>query len=331
MTPETDTGADVRLELMGTRIRILVGPPTHAELPPAVEAAARVERFLRAYDRALSRFKPDSELCALNADPRAVVPASDLLRSAISAALDAAERSGGLVDPTLLDALVTAGYGNHWDKTRRLDARTALTSLTAPRGPASPNPRSRWREITVDDRAGTISRPPGVHIDTGGSGKGHGADLASTLLEGYAHWAVDCGGDVRIGGEAGAARQVDVEHPFTGELLAGFRVRDGAVATSGLSSRIWRGPDGDVRHHLLDPATGEPAFTGIVAVTALAPTGVEAEALAKTALLSGPAGARDALARDGGVIFDEGGVMERIGPAAGRPVVRMRIPARRAA
>lgn len=331
MTVATDTGADVRLELMGTRIRILVGPAASPGLPAPGEAAARVERFLRAYDRALSRFKPDSELCALNADPRAVVPASDLLRSAIGAALEAAERSGGLVDPALLDALVAAGYEDHWDHTQRLDPRTAMRSLDEPRGAASPNPRSRWREIAVDDRAGTISRPPGLHIDTGGSGKGHAADLASTLLAGYEHWAVDCGGDVRIGGEAGAARRVDVEHPFTGELLAGFRVRDGAVATSGLSSRIWRGPDGGVSHHLLDPATGKPAFTGLVAVTALAPTGVEAEALAKTALLSGAAGARDVLARHGGVAFDEDGVMERIGPATGRPVVRMRIQARRAA
>ena len=74
-----------------------------------------------------------------------------------------------------------------------------------------------------------------------------------------------------------------------------------------------------MRHHLLDPATGEPAFTGLIAVTALAPTGVEAEALAKTALLSGPAGARDVLARHGGVAFDEAGRMERVGAAAGRP------------
>ena len=327
----TSTGADRRLELMGTRIRILVGPPARPGLPAPDDAAATVERFLRAYDRALSRFKPDSELCALNADPRPVVPASDLLRSAITAALDAAERSGGLVAPALLDELTAAGYRDHWDRTLRLDVRDALASLTVPRSPGSPNPEARWREIAVDDRAGTISRPPGLRIDTGGSGKGHAADLAATLLDGYAHWAVDCGGDVRIGGEAGAARQVDVEHPFTGALLAGFTVRDGAVATSGLSSRIWRADDGSVRHHLLDPSTGRPVFTGLVAVTALAPTGVEAEALAKTALLSGPEGARAVLARHGGVTFDEAGHMERVGQAAGRPVVRVRIPVRRAA
>ena len=133
MTPATpDTGADLRLELMGTRIRILVGPAARPGLPSPDVAAATVERFLRAYDRALSRFKPDSELCALNADPRPVVPASDLLRSAISAALEAAELSGGLVDPALLDDLVAVGYRDHWDRTRRLDVRDAIATLTRP-------------------------------------------------------------------------------------------------------------------------------------------------------------------------------------------------------
>ena len=327
----TATGADCRLELMGTRIRILVGPATRPDCRPPAAAAERVERFLRAYDRALSRFKPESELCALNADPRAVVPASDLLRSAISAAIAAATMSDGLVDPTLLDELVSAGYRDSWDGSRRLNLEATMPAVAAPRHPARPNARSRWREIAVDDRAGTITRPPGVRIDTGGTGKGHAADLAGTLLDGYAHWAVDCGGDVRIGGDPAAVRRVDIEHPFTGELIDGFRVGDGAVATSGLRSRIWRDSAGTVGHHLLDPATGRPSFTGLIAVTALAPTGVEAEALAKTALLSGPESARAVLARHGGVTFGERGEMERIGAPPARPAIRLRVTDRRAA
>jgi thiamine biosynthesis lipoprotein len=259
------------------------------------------------------------------------VPASDLLRSAVHAALEAATLSGGLVDPALLDDLVAAGYREHWDHSKRIDVREAFASLDRKRRPAAPAAAARWRGIAVDDETGTISRPPGLQLDTGGTGKGHAADLGAMLLDGYAHWAVDCGGDLRIGGAAGATRRVDVEHPFTGELVEGFSVRDGAVATSGLRARIWRGPDGSVRHHLLDPSTGEPAFTGIVAVTALAPTAVQAEALAKTALLSGPVGARDVLARHGGVVFDEAGTMERVGLATRRPAVRVRIPVRRAA
>lgn len=68
-----------------------------------------------------------------------------------------------------------------------------------------------------------------------------------------------------------------------------------AVATSGTGSRLWSTADGGNAHHLLDPATGESAWTGLVSATALAPTAVEAETLAKAALLSGPGGARQHL------------------------------------
>jgi thiamine biosynthesis lipoprotein ApbE len=66
-------------------------------------------------------------------------------------------------------------------------------------------------------------------------------------------------------------------------------------------------------------------------VTALAPTAVEAEALAKTALLSGPEGALRILAPHGGAAFHEDGRVERIGAPALRARVRLRIPDRRAA
>ena len=96
------------------------------------------------------------------------------------------------------------------------------------------------------------------------------------------------------------------------------------MATSGLGRRIWTGPDGRPAHHLLDPATGAPAWTGLLAVTALAPSTLAAEALAKAALLRGPAGARRMLARAGGVLVHDDGTVERVGAAADRPVLRVR-------
>ena len=326
MATTADPSVDRQLRLMGTHIRILVGPVAHPGMPDPAAAADQVEAFLRSYEAALSRFRPDSELCALNADPRTEVPASDLLRSAVRAALEAAQISGGLVDPTLLGALEDAGYVESWDRARRVDLRTALSESRAPRRPASPGAPD-WTSVHVDDEAGTIRRPPGLRLDTGGSGKGHAADLAATLLfEGYQHWAVDCGGDLRIGGASGAARDVELEDPFTGASLPGFQARRGAVATSGLRSRLWREPDGEIRHHLLDPSTGRPAFTGLVAVTALAPSAVEAEALAKEALLRGPLGARTVLAAHGGITVAEDGSVDRIGRLEPAPRVRFRLP-----
>lgn len=316
---------DRRLSLMGSDVRIVVGPPARPGLAPPGAAADAVESFLREYDATLSRFRPDSELSRLNADPREVVPASALLRSALHGALEAAELTGGLVDPALLDGIEAAGYRTSWEPRRRLDLRSALAEARAHRRAARPDPRFRWRLIVVDDEAGTVRRPPGLRIDTGGTGRGHAADLAADLLDGYTHWVVDCGGDQRIGGSAGTVRPVDVEHPFTGAPGDGVQLATGAVATSGLRARIWRGPTGEVAHHLIDPSIGRPVFTGLVAVTAVAPRALRAEALAKAALLSGPAGAERVLTRHGGIAFDDAGVEHRYGVLAVPVRRRLRI------
>ena len=125
----TDAGqmqpADRELRLMGTRVRILVGPPAREGVDAPEAAAGRVEGFLRDYEARLSRFREDSELSRLNADPREEVPASPLLCSAVSAAIEAAEISGGLVDPTLLDDLRSVGYADRWTGDERIDLADA--------------------------------------------------------------------------------------------------------------------------------------------------------------------------------------------------------------
>ena len=94
---------------------------------------ARVETV----EAALSRFRPGSQLNALNADPRRAVPVSPLLRRTVAAANWAAERSGGLVDATLLGELERHGYEASWDASRRADIEAALAAAP-PRRPAGP-------------------------------------------------------------------------------------------------------------------------------------------------------------------------------------------------
>ena len=91
-------------------------------------------------------------------------------------------------------------------------------------------------------------------------------------------------------------------------------VAGGGVATSGLNVRVWQGEDGRYAHHLLDPATGEPAWTGLVGVTALAPSALEAETLAKTALLLGESGAGAVLQEHGGLVVRDDGEVLEFGP-----------------
>lgn len=317
------TEHDLTFDAMGSHVRLLIGEPGPG-MAPATTAAEQARRFVLEFDARLSRFKPESELCALNADPRKRVPASELLRTAVRAGLAAVEQSAGLVDPTLVGEIESAGYVASRAGVPGESLAVALAEAP-PRCPARANPASRWRAIEVDDEAGTIARPPGVRFDTGGTGKGLAADLIANRLRGYSRFVVDCGGDIRIGGPNALVwpYEVFVEHPLSDERAFVLKLGSGAVATSGLNVRIWRDAEGRYAHHLLDPATGEPAWTGLIGATALGDTAVEAETFAKTALLSGPEGAGAVLAERGGLIVHDSGRVETVGPLSAQPRIRL--------
>lgn len=268
---------------------------------PEEAVSAATDQLLR-WHAEFTRFKAESELSALNRDARERVPVSPIMARFIAAAIDSASLTGGLVDATLLDQIEEVGY-----KSDRLRASLALPlalALAPPRQPGGPAPDERWRQLAVDRDAGEVTRPPGLHVDGGGIVKGLFADLIGETLGEHDGYAVDCEGDLRVGGAAGVARSVEVTAPFDGSVLHELAVADGGIATSSITKRSWL-DRGRPAHHLLDPATGRPAYTGVVQVTALAPTALEGEALAKAALLSGPDGAAAWLHHGGVIVFDD--------------------------
>ena len=222
----------------------------------AAVAAAMAERALLQWHQRFSRFEPRSELTALNRDARAQVPVSPLMRRVIEAALTAAGDTDGLVDATLGTEIEEAGYAKHFEG-QGIGLALAL-SLAPPQAPASGHPAQRWRQIVVDRRLGTVTRPPGLNLDPGGVAKGVFADELATLLAGFEAYALDCAGDVRLGGTAGLLRDVHIASPWDQSTLHTFPLRSGAVATSGIAKRSWRDGDGRPAHHLLDPRTGAP-------------------------------------------------------------------------
>ena len=104
-----------------------------------------------------------------------------------------------------------------------------------------------------------------------------------------------------------------VPNPVTGMLADVVELHDDAVATSGIDKRMWWDAAGRPAHHLLDPAMGAPAWTGVLCATAKAPTAALAEALAKAAILAGPAAGREILSRHGGLLIGWDGAMMSAG------------------
>jgi thiamine biosynthesis lipoprotein len=289
------------LDCFGSRCAALVIGSGRAG--SSVEAAAMARRALLAWHERFSRFSASSELSRLNGDPRRTVPVRPLMARFAQAVRSAGSLSAGLVDATLVREIESAGYVH--DLRRPLALATAL-ELAPPRRPAAPSHSQRWRELEVDPVELTLTRPPGVRLDSGGLAKGLFADVLGETLATHPSFAVNCAGDLLIGGAAGKARPIKVESPFDGRILHTFNLARTGVATSGIGRRSWLDRAGAPAHHLLDPATGGPAYTGIVQVTALAPSALAAEIKAKAAILSGPDRARAWLAHGGVIVYDDG-------------------------
>ncbi len=260
-----------------------------------------------------SRFRPDSELTALNTHAGSPVFTSADTATIVAMAVEAWRVTDGLFDPTVHDALVASGYDRTFDDIGATDAPnpTAAAPVPVP-GPA---------DIEVDERIGLVVLPQGCHIDLGGIGKGRSADLViEQLLSADAAGAcVDLGGDVRVGGlTAGGGDDwvIAVDDPFEpGRDLALLRLAGGAVTTSSRVKRRWSTGTGPA-HHLIDPTTGRPAESGLAAVTVVAGAAAWGEVHAKAALIAGPDRGRDLIEGAGmcALLVADDGTVTTAGP-----------------
>ncbi len=263
----------------------------------AEPALAQAEAFFHSVESRFSRFLAGSELSLLNAaGPGLAVPVSPDLAELVSMALDAARLSGGVFDPTILDALEAAGYDRSIEEVR--SGGTVVRSPAAAAGPGG------WMLVEVRRLAGvsSVCLAAGRRIDLGGIAKGWAADRAGEMLLPLGPGIVDAGGDIRAWGDQpgavpGHGWLVAVDDPrHPGADAIWLHVHDGAVATSSVVTRRWAGG-----HHLIDPRTGRPADTDLLSVTALAPTTAQAEVAAKVVLILGRAAGQAWLAAQAGV------------------------------
>jgi FAD:protein FMN transferase len=246
----------------------------------AIDALTQVPVWLEEWETSLSRFRDDSELSALNHFAGQWMRVSETLWQVIQAARDAARESNDLVTPMLLDALQAAGYDRSFEL---LEGANVSANVIAPQ------PAGDWRAIELDTPNRTVRVPHGTRLDFGGVAKGWAADQAARRLAAIAPALVDAGGDIAISRirANGEPWPIAVADPFNAESdLELLMIDQGGVATSGRDFRKWQ-QDGKWQHHIIDPRTGAPAETDVLAVTVIAPTTLAAEIAAKVALILG--------------------------------------------
>ncbi|HMC52626.1 MAG TPA: FAD:protein FMN transferase [Acidimicrobiales bacterium] len=268
------------------------------------QATRRVEEL----EAKWSRFRPTSELSRLNAAAGRPVIVSPETFEAVARAVHAWYVTGGRFDPTVHRALIEAGY----DRTFR---DVPSDSSARDHGPV---PVPGCGEIGLSRSVNAVTLPPGVTLDLGGIGKGYAADLIvrDMLRWGATGASVSLGGDVRVRGESpfGPAWVVIVENPLQpGDELDRLVLGDGAVVTSTRLMRTWK-RNGAEQHHIIDPTSGCPAWTGVAAVTVVASEASWAEVLAKAAFLAGVEEGLALLRTAGltGFVIEDGGRVHRV-------------------
>lgn len=221
------------------------------------------ESWVRRLGARLTRFTSDSELSLLNASAGEWVAVSHEMEDLLRGSLWAYELSAGLVNIAVLPSMVAIGY------TRPLaEGPVAATLDDAEQLPALPD--------VLEVRQGEARLWCGSGVDLGGVANGWMADRLCASLGPNA--LANLGGDLSaIGpGPDGIGWPV-------GLAGATLMLRDQGAATSSIRRRRW----GEL-HHLIDPRTGLPARTGLKEVSVVTPSGLEAEVVAKAALLLGP-------------------------------------------
>jgi thiamine biosynthesis lipoprotein len=281
------TGTDT-FSVFGTTATLLVSEPEMLE-------AARViaDDELAAVDRACSRFRPDSELSRLNAANGAVTGVSELFAELVEAALRAARLTDGEVDPTCGQALAEIGYDRDFAELRA--GRAQAAGVPAADGPPHRLRRAGrvpgWRSVQLDRKRRQVRLANGAQLDLGATAKAWAADHCAEIITGRLGCGVlvSLGGDIAVAGPApGGGWRVRV----TDDHAAGpeepgqtVTIRSGGLATSSTTVRTWTGIGGQRVHHIINPATGEPARSCWRTVSVAAGSCVDANTASTAAII----------------------------------------------
>ena len=240
-------------------------------------ASSRLWYWLDRVDEACNRFRPDSEISRINAQPATTFEVSETMARCLQAALRSASVTNGLCDPTTLVALRALGYDRDFDE---------LASATIDVTSSSPTPGIEAISFDEDTRLLALER--GCELDRGARAKALVADLVVSELRERGGIVVEIGGDVALHGRGPSGPWVvgvsDSLH-LTGKEPR-VSLTSGGIATSSCTARTWRA-GGRIMHHIIDPRTGVCAEGPYATATVSAEDCVTANAFATASLLWG--------------------------------------------
>lgn len=272
-----DTIAVAERAALGTTARLAVWPTENLDA-----ALGAVDSVLSALDRQASRFREDSEISWVHRSGGGRFMLSNGFAEAVSVALEAARWTGGLVDPTVGDALILLGYDRDF------------ATIDPERGESvrAPVPVPGWQAVRLEGPI--LILPDGIRLDLGATAKGLGSDRgvrAAMKAAGQAGGVlVSLGGDIAVAGQSPRdgwpILVADGPDGPASSRTQNVRLAGGGVATSSITCRQWRRA-GQVLHHIVDPWTGLPTDGPWRTVSVAAATCADANAASTAAIVAG--------------------------------------------
>jgi thiamine biosynthesis lipoprotein len=262
--------------LMGTSVEITVSQVGREKAEEAMEAAFQeVERI----NVLMSHYRKDSEVSQISrhAGEKEIRVSPETLE-VIERAVYFSRISGGAFDITIGPVFRLWNF-----REGKIPDQEKLREQLK---------RVDYRRIQVDRSRSTVYLDDSrMELDLGAIAKGYAVDRACEVLRkrGVENFLVNAGGDLRVGGmkEKALPWTIGIQHPrLSSDFIAKIQAQNAGIATSGDYDKFFL-KEGERYHHILVPSTGLPARE-CQSVTILAPTAMDADALATTVFVLGP-------------------------------------------
>lgn len=282
---------------MGTTYRVKIADPAASKEAAAIRAA--IDARLAEINRLMSTYDPNSELSRFNRRKSTrPFPISPETHKVVRSALRFAKETGGAFDPTVGPLVDLWGFGPA--PSRGVPPAASIQSARSLVG---------WSRVKLlSDPPRLRKLIPGLRLDLSAIAKGYGVDEIARLLErrGLNRYMVEIGGEVFARGRAEGGRpwRLGIDRPAEGAipgeaLSAVVELEDRGLATSG-GYRNFFVEDGKRYAHFIDPRSGRPVRHRLASVSVVAPTCMEADAAATSAMVLGPDRAKAWLAKHEG-------------------------------
>lgn len=244
----------------------------------AREGLSAAEAEINRLEKTLSVTREDSEVWAIDHSAGAPVTVGEDTAALLDAAAALGARTNGALDVTLYPVVKAWGFttGDY-----RIPDSAELEDLL-----------SRVDYHAIERDGDTVTLPAGMALDFGALAKGYAGEQCAALLKeaGVTSAILNLGGNVQTVGSKpdGSPWRVGVQDPEgeSEDYVGLLELVDEAAVTSGGYQRYFE-QDGIRYWHIIDPATGAPARSGLLSATIVGQSGTVCDGLSTALFVMG--------------------------------------------